>query len=721
VKSEEVKVKKRRNTLIRSVLLFPFFIFHFSFVCFAENEFSLRLAPVFETPLDLPQLGTGIGANASLDWAFWSFTKKFDLGVSAGGGFSSIAVQTGDPLTLLEGKAGPFVRWRPFDRWAFQTGPYIGFYNHSRGEENGTAGLFGGTLGAQFHLSPYFSLFADGGYTWRIYSPGQPLPTFDAALGIRINLSEIMGGRTRVPVEKTEQYRIFPVSWAWYEDNPVATVKVTNEEPNAITDVNLSFFMDSYMSQPWTFATLPRLAPGESVEVPLTALFNEVMIGLSTDVNAGGVIQMQYRSLGAKKEHSLAIQMPIHNRNALNWDDDRRAAAFVSPRDSSALHFARYVAGVAVDSSSVSANAANITPPPTNVRVAAALFEALRLYGIHYVVDPASSYAALCEDASGLDSLNYPYQTLHYRSGDCDDLSILFCSLLEVVGIETAFITIPGHIYMAFEVGDRNWRLGNPNIIERDGKRWLPVEITVPDRGFNNAWRIGAREWRSGETEARLYPTRESWELYPSVTVTASGDHLPEMPDQTAIIRAMGVELSADKLAWLNTPANLAAEREQQRLRTEEQARQDAETEASRVALAAEVNARFEQERIGNITAKVTNEGVMISISDIQFQADSAELSESEKPKIQEIADILRGIPDVRIHVTGHTSMAGTAEGRLATSRQRAQAVAAYLISLQAVNANNVTVTGYGADRPVADNATAEGMAANRRVEITIR
>jgi hypothetical protein len=61
------------------------------------------------------------------------------------------------------------------------------------------------------------------------------------------------------------------------------------------------------------------------------------------------------------------------------------------------------------------------------------MFEALRLYGINYVVDPASSYAALSEDASGLDSLNYPYQTLYYRSGDCDDLSILFCSLLEVI------------------------------------------------------------------------------------------------------------------------------------------------------------------------------------------------------------------------------------------------------------------------------------------------
>jgi hypothetical protein len=296
--------------------------------------------------------------------------------------------------------------------------------------------------------------------------------------------------------------------------------------------------MDSYMSQSWNFATLPRLAPGESVEVPVTALFNEVMTSLSNGVNASGIIQMQYRSLGAKKESTLALQMPIYNRNSLNWDDDRRTAAFVSPHDSSALHFARYVAGVAVEANTVSANAAL-----PNVRTAAAMFEALRLYGINYVIDPASSYAALSEDSSGLDSLNYPYQTLYYRSGDCDDLSILFCSLLEVVGIETAFITIPGHIYMAFEVGDNSWRVGNADIIELDGKRWLPVEITVPDQGFSGAWRIGAREWRTSGTEASLYPIREAWKLYPLVTVPVSGDHLPEMPDQAAIIQAMEAEL----------------------------------------------------------------------------------------------------------------------------------------------------------------------------------
>jgi outer membrane protein OmpA-like peptidoglycan-associated protein len=111
---------------------------------------------------------------------------------------------------------------------------------------------------------------------------------------------------------------------------------------------------------------------------------------------------------------------------------------------------------------------------------------------------------------------------------------------------------------------------------------------------------------------------------------------------------------------------------------------------------------------------------VIISLPDIRFETDSAELSDSERMKIQEIGNILRNIPGVKIRVEGHTARAGTSEDRIRLSRQRAQAVESYLIWLEAVDASNVTVTGHGADRPVADNATAEGMSANRRVEIII-
>ncbi|MDR0290093.1 MAG: OmpA family protein [Treponema sp.] len=135
--------------------------------------------------------------------------------------------------------------------------------------------------------------------------------------------------------------------------------------------------------------------------------------------------------------------------------------------------------------------------------------------------------------------------------------------------------------------------------------------------------------------------------------------------------------------------------------------------------LAAEIGAILDKQRLSNVSVEATREGVMIRLSDIQFLPDSTELAESEKEKLREVANIIKTIPG-RIQVAGHTAMAGTARGRLVLSRERAQAVASYLISLGARPSSQVTVVGYGADVPIADNETTEGMAANRRVEIII-
>ena len=144
------------------------------------------------------------------------------------------------------------------------------------------------------------------------------------------------------------------------------------------------------------------------------------------------------------------------------------------------------------------------------------------------------------------------------------------------------------------------------------------------------------------------------------------------------------------------------------------------ETAVRREALAAEISAVLVEQEVADTTVEVTNEGVMITLSDIQFMADSTVLPESERIKLQEIANILRNMPNIKLLVSGHTALAGTTTGRNLISLQRAQAVANYLVSLRACEAGNITALGFGADRPIADNTTEQGMAANRRVEITI-
>jgi hypothetical protein len=163
----------------------------------------------------------------------------------------------------------------------------------------------------------------------------------------------------------------------------------------------------------------------------------------------------------------------------------------------------------------------------------------------------------MAENASALDSLNYPYQTLMYRGGDCDDLSILFCSLLEVLNIPTAFVTVPGHIYAAFDVGvgDRNLETfisahAGRDLIEYEGRFWVPVEITIPGEGLSRAWQVGMREWRSAGEEAAIYPMRDSWKLYQPVSVPGAGERLPDLPAEKEIVRRFELEIGKPQVSF---------------------------------------------------------------------------------------------------------------------------------------------------------------------------
>lgn len=137
-----------------------------------------------------------------------------------------------------------------------------------------------------------------------------------------------------------------------------------------------------------------------------------------------------------------------------------------------------------------------------------------------------------------------------------------------------------------------------------------------------------------------------------------------------------------------------------------------------RAALQAEV-----EKAVGGmegVSVKAVPEGVAITMEDVQFSANSAALAPSELDKIAKIAEILKAHPDRDILVAGHTALAGTPEARLELSVTRARAVADQLVKLGARDPLHIQVQGFGAERPLADNSTPEGMARNRRVEIII-
>ncbi|MBP5157033.1 MAG: OmpA family protein [Treponema sp.] len=122
---------------------------------------------------------------------------------------------------------------------------------------------------------------------------------------------------------------------------------------------------------------------------------------------------------------------------------------------------------------------------------------------------------------------------------------------------------------------------------------------------------------------------------------------------------------------------------------------------------------------MGGTTVQETPDGVKIVIRKLQFKSDSAELLPGQEELLDQIARILKAAPDSQYLVEGHTADTRKPAGEKRLSLSRARAVAEALAS-RGVRAEQFICKGHGASRPVADNDTEEGRAANRRVEITI-
>ncbi len=101
----------------------------------------------------------------------------------------------------------------------------------------------------------------------------------------------------------------------------------------------------------------------------------------------------------------------------------------------------------------------------------------------------------------------------------------------------------------------------------------------------------------------------------------------------------------------------------------------------------------------------------------VNFETAKATLLPESKAILDKVAASLVNYPELKVEVAGHTDSRGAGDMNLKLSQARAEAVRDYLIS-QGVASSQLTAKGYGEDKPVADNATDDGRAKNRRVEL---
>jgi outer membrane protein OmpA-like peptidoglycan-associated protein len=201
--------------------------------------------------------------------------------------------------------------------------------------------------------------------------------------------------------------------------------------------------------------------------------------------------------------------------------------------------------------------------------------------------------------------------------------------------------------------------------------------------------------------------------------------HLAYVTDQRVAI----ARFTADKTVAEDQIKQLGEEREHvlldARTREAERAQREAAAQA-RDADRARIEAQSAQERayqleqeLAELQARQTERGLVLTLDDVLFEYDKAELKPGALRKLYPLVTFLKENPERNILIEGHTDSIGSESYNLELSERRAEAVESFLLQ-NGISSTRVITRGYGKSYPVASNSTEAGRQQNRRVEVVI-
>ncbi|MDR0670137.1 MAG: hypothetical protein LBF95_08650 [Treponema sp.] len=368
---------------------------------------------------------------------------------------------------------------------------------------------------AGFRFTPMFTLAVNGG--WRQYQSSGGSGVFNSGVytGLTLHITfETAGGAAGegAGAAFTQDEGVYPVFLSLYQKSPAGTITIQNNENAEIRDVRVSFRASGYTASEFPCGTVPLIAKGRSEELPLYADFSPDLLRFTDSGRILGEAVIRYRFLGKEKQSVQTVTVQVHNRNTFPALDPMGLAAFVSPASPEVLEYSKRITGLA--------RSARRTGLNQNMQFAVWLFEGLRAAGIR-----------LDDTHNREGEVQFPAETLGFRTGNRTDIGLLWAAALEAAGIPSAIIPLDGDFIIAYNLGIKEAAAellfnGLETLLVIDGQVWMPLSMNAFNDGFILAW-DGAvdvlnRVFAEG-MEVNFIMPEDAWGIYPPAPLPAQG------------------------------------------------------------------------------------------------------------------------------------------------------------------------------------------------------
>lgn len=350
---------------------------------------------------------------------------------------------------------------------------------------------------------------------------------------LRKLLEEARGPSSAEPVPqvvRVELAALFPSLLQAYRTRSAGSVVLKNTLEEPISDVRVGLFLPKYMDFPSEGPVLSRLAPGEEAKLDLRALLNDRVLDVEEDVPVQILVSVKYTDAGQPRSFEFPRPITLYRRTALTWDETGKISSFVTPNEETVSKAAFQW---------LPSSSGKVLFSPT-VQRASQLCDALGALPLHYVPDPQSNFSVVSSDPGLIDTVRFPRTTLAYQGGDCDDTTALVASMLEASGIPTAILTTPGHIFLAFDTGEKAeaawlFAAAGYRTIPSGGTLWIPVESTNLGQGFAQSWRLASAlvERYGGTPDFEFLPLAGLRTSYPALPLPPTSLPAPRPDPQT--------------------------------------------------------------------------------------------------------------------------------------------------------------------------------------------